>query len=223
MSGLSLFDIAGPIMIGPSSSHTAGAAKIGLLARSIFSKSPQRVTFYLHGSFASVYSGHATDKALLGGVMGMTTSDDRIKNSFEIAKEKGVVFHFKETDLGPDQHENTVKILLEADDAKMEITGCSLGGGVVAIRKVDQFDVDWACMNFRYYSLLLWYAKSCGFLERLKALPGAGRLEIREAKNSSDVTLTLVAMGEPISQEMHDLLKEFDKEVKYRQLALIPV
>ena len=90
MANYTTFDIAGPIMVGPSSSHTAGAVKIGQMARALFDKTPTKVTFYLHGSFATVYKGHATDKALLAGVMKFRTADPRIKDAFKIAKEKGV-------------------------------------------------------------------------------------------------------------------------------------
>ena len=113
MSELSIFDIAGPVMVGPSSSHTAGACKIGQFARALYHKTPKKVTFYLHGSFAEVYKGHATDLALLGGVMKFRTSDPRMKDSFQIAKEKNIEFEFKKKNLGNDFHPNTVKIVLE--------------------------------------------------------------------------------------------------------------
>lgn len=141
MSNLSIFDIAGPVMVGPSSSHTAGACKIGQFARALFHKTPKKVTFYLHGSFAEVYKGHATDRALLAGVMKFKTSDPRIKDSFQIAEEKGIQYKFVETDLGEKYHPNTVKIVLEEGKYKMEVTGCSIGGGMIEIVKIDNFDV----------------------------------------------------------------------------------
>lgn len=138
----SLFDIAGPIMIGPSSSHTAGACKIGQYARALFNKTPQKVTFRLHGSFAEVYKGHATDRALLAGVMKFKTSDPRLKNSFDIAKRKKMAYEFCTKDLGSQFHPNSVEIILEAEGKKpMSIIGSSIGGGNVIIVKIDEFEV----------------------------------------------------------------------------------
>jgi iron-sulfur-dependent L-serine dehydratase beta subunit len=141
MPGLSVFDIAGPIMVGPSSSHTAGACKIGQFARALFHRTPKSVTFNLHGSFAEVYKGHATDRALLAGIMKFRTSDPRIKDSFEIAKEKGIKYKFVETNLGPKYHPNTVEVILQRGKHKMSVIGSSVGGGMIEIVKIDNFDV----------------------------------------------------------------------------------
>ncbi|MBT7736327.1 L-serine ammonia-lyase, iron-sulfur-dependent, subunit beta, partial [Candidatus Peregrinibacteria bacterium] len=113
MTQLSVFDVAGPVMVGPSSSHTAGACKIGQFARALFHTTPTKATFYLHGSFAEVYKGHATDKALISGVMKLRTSDPRIKEAFKIAKAKHIECVFKKKDLGEKFHPNTVQIVLE--------------------------------------------------------------------------------------------------------------
>lgn len=141
MSSFSLFDIAGPIMVGPSSSHTAGAAKIGQFARAIFDSTPTKVHFLLHGSFGEVYKGHATDRALLGGVMKFAPNDERIKNAFEIAKEKGLEYVFEPGNLGSIFHPNTVKITLENAERKMEIVGSSIGGGNIVMVQINGFDL----------------------------------------------------------------------------------
>jgi L-serine dehydratase len=95
MKGIGIFDILGPIMIGPSSSHTAGAARLGKIARSIAGDDIIEVTFLLHGSFAKTYKGHGTDRALIAGILGMEPSDERLRNSIDIATEKGIKFLFK--------------------------------------------------------------------------------------------------------------------------------
>lgn len=141
MSNLSIFDIAGPIMVGPSSSHTAGACKIGQFARALFHRTPKKVTFYLHGSFGEVYKGHATDVALLAGVMKFRTSDPRIKDSFQIAKEKKIKYEFIVKDLGSKYHPNTVQIILEDGKYKMSVLGSSIGGGMIEIVKINNCDV----------------------------------------------------------------------------------
>ena len=89
-----IFDILGPVMIGPSSSHTAGAARIGLIARQLFGRQPEKATVYLHGSFAATGKGHGTDKALIAGLLGMLPDDMRIPVSFDVAKEEGMELFF---------------------------------------------------------------------------------------------------------------------------------
>ena len=101
-----IFDILGPVMVGPSSSHTAGAARIGLIARQLFGRQPEKATIYLHGSFAATGKGHGTDKALVAGLLGMKPDDLRIPDSFEIAKEWGMDFTIEPKDLR-DAHPNT--------------------------------------------------------------------------------------------------------------------
>jgi len=141
MREYSVFDILGPIMVGPSSSHTAGAARIGKVARYIAGDDFNSVTFYLHGSFAKTYKGHGTDKALAAGILGMEPYDENLKNSLDIAKEKGIKVSFEEADLGI-QHENTVKIVFHNNDGtKTEVTGSSIGGGNILITNVDGFNV----------------------------------------------------------------------------------
>lgn len=168
----SLFDIAGPIMVGPSSSHTAGAVKIGQFARAIFDATPKKVHFLLHGSFGEVYKGHATDRALLGGVMKFAPNDQRIKDSFDIAREKGITVCFEPGNLGPSYHPNTVKVTLETDDREMEIIGSSIGGGNVVINQINGFDVHLTGNSAEQYFTLVvenenlpgMLAKTTGFL-----------------------------------------------------------
>ncbi|HOV66660.1 MAG TPA: serine dehydratase beta chain, partial [Bacillota bacterium] len=95
-----LFEVLGPIMIGPSSSHTAGAVRLGNIARSLLDEPPLEVHIYLHGSFAATYQGHGTDLALVGGLLGFSVDDDRLKRSFEYAKEQGMKVHLSSEDLG---------------------------------------------------------------------------------------------------------------------------
>jgi L-serine dehydratase len=144
MKNYSVFDIIGPIMIGPSSSHTAGAARIGYIARSIVNEEFNEVIFELHGSFAKTYKGHGTDRALLAGVMGYTPDDERIKNAFEIASQKGLKYEFAEFDLG-DVHPNTVRVKIKTKQGKeWEITGSSIGGGKAKIIRINDMDVEFS-------------------------------------------------------------------------------
>ncbi|MFA6550687.1 MAG: L-serine ammonia-lyase, iron-sulfur-dependent subunit beta [Candidatus Gracilibacteria bacterium] len=161
----SLFDIAGPVMIGPSSSHTAGAVKIGQFARAVFDRTPKKVTFYMHGSFATVTAGHATDKALMAGIMKFKTSDPLIKDALNIAKKLGIEYKFAKTDLGPEYHPNTVKIVLEAPGKKsMEVIGSSIGGGSARIVKINDFDVDIKAIAGKYKYLVISHSNDSAVL-----------------------------------------------------------
>ncbi len=155
MTHLSIFDVAGPVMVGPSSSHTAGACKIGQFARALFHGTPTKVTFYLHGSFGEVYKGHATDRALLGGVMKFRTSDPRIKDAFKLAKQKQLEYKFVVKNLGAKYHPNTVKIVLENSKRKMSMIGSSVGGGVIEILQIDNFDVHLKGRAGKYLSIII--------------------------------------------------------------------
>ncbi|OFI05088.1 L-serine dehydratase, beta chain [Clostridium acetireducens DSM 10703] len=138
MREYSAFDILGPIMIGPSSSHTAGAARMAKVSKMIAGGNIKKVKFLLHGSFAQTYRGHGTDKALVAGMLGMNPWDDRLRDSFKIAEEEGLEFEFIETDLGEDMHPNTVKFVITRDEDKtVEIVGSSIGGGNIIITEID--------------------------------------------------------------------------------------
>ena len=143
MSFISVFDVLGPNMIGPSSSHTAGAAVIAGLARKLISPPLKRVDFTLYGSFAKTYHGHGTDRALLGGMLGFATDDLRIRQSFQIADERGISFTFTPNETETDLHPNTVDIRMEnAAGQVMTVRGVSLGGGKVKIVRINGVEVD---------------------------------------------------------------------------------
>jgi L-serine dehydratase len=143
MAFISAFDVLGPNMIGPSSSHTAGAVAIGLLAQKMIPGTICSVTFTLYGSFANTYKGHGTDRALLGGIMGFQTDDERIRDSFLIAQERGLNYTFIANQTETDTHPNTVDIIMINDKGdEMVVRGESLGGGKVRISKINQVDVD---------------------------------------------------------------------------------
>jgi len=137
MRNYRVFDIIGLIMVGPSSSHTAGAARLGKIAKLIAGGEIKDVKFLLHGSFAQTYKGHGTDKALVAGILGMDPWDDNLKNSFEIAREKGISITFVPTDLG-NVHPNTVKMVMtKADGETTTVMGSSIGGGNIVVTEVD--------------------------------------------------------------------------------------
>lgn len=134
----SAFDIIGPVMIGPSSSHTAGAARIGRVARTLFERQPKKVIVSLYGSFAKTYKGHGTDLALVAGLLDFDTFDERIPNSLTIAEELGMEVIFQEEE-AVTEHPNTVKLNLFDDKNEMEIIGISVGGGTIEITEINSF------------------------------------------------------------------------------------
>lgn len=139
-----IFDILGPVMVGPSSSHTAGAARIGLIARQLFGRQPEKATVYLHGSFAATGKGHGTDKALIAGLLGMLPDDMRIPHSFEIAGQEGMEFTISNKDI-KEAHPNTAQVVMEAAGVPvMKIQAHSIGGGRIKVCKLDGIDVNFS-------------------------------------------------------------------------------
>ena len=137
MPNMGIFDVLGPIMIGPSSSHTAGAARLGKIAKTIVNKPIKEVTFLLHGSFKETYKGHGTDRALVAGILGMLPNDWRLRDSIALAEGEGISLKFLPCDLGQ-AHPNTVKFLIkDIEDVHWEIMGSSIGGGLVEINEIN--------------------------------------------------------------------------------------
>jgi len=141
---VSLLDIIGPVMVGPSSSHTAGACRLGLLARCLVGGTPEHARVELHGSFARTGEGHGTDKAIVGGLMGFRPDDERIREALTIAEHEGLDFKFEKTTLGEDAdvHPNTVRITVERGDRKAVMVGSSLGAGRVLVTEIDGYPVE---------------------------------------------------------------------------------
>lgn len=140
----SIFDILGPVMVGPSSSHTAGAARIGMVARQLFGRQPEKAAVYLHGSFAATGKGHGTDRALIAGLLGMKPDDMRIPDSFEIAAEEGMTFTIAPKEIR-EAHPNTAQVIMEAEGvAPMNIQAYSVGGGRIRVCEIDGIDVNFS-------------------------------------------------------------------------------
>ncbi|WP_300408415.1 L-serine ammonia-lyase, iron-sulfur-dependent subunit beta [Lagierella sp.] len=191
MSAYNLFDILGPIMIGPSSSHTAGAARISKTARIVAGGGFNRINFILHGSFAETYRGHGTDKALLAGALMMDPDDERLRDSFEIAKEQGLEFHFEKADLG-DVHPNTVKIEMFYPDGKeTSIVGSSIGGGNIRIIQMNGIPLDFTS---KYPLLIVRYIDKKGIIAFISSTLAENDYNIESlqtTKEGGEVTLVV--------------------------------
>lgn len=136
----SVFDIIGPVMVGPSSSHTAGACRIGKIVRSIFGSQPDSVDIYLYESFAKTYRGHGTDIALVGGLLGMDPDNERLADSLKLAHEAGIEVGFIPKNEKAD-HPNSAKIVLKKGQQKLSVTGISIGGGNIQISELNGFKI----------------------------------------------------------------------------------
>ena len=148
----SAFDIIGPIMIGPSSSHTAGAVRLGLMAKEILVEPVKSVEIKLHGSFAQTYKGHGTDRALIAGIMGFKPDDERIRDALQIATENNIKYSFEKVNLD-DAHPNTAIIKLTGISGHVvSVQGASIGGGNIVISYINDFEVN---LSGKYPSLIV--------------------------------------------------------------------
>ncbi|MGN6186763.1 MAG: L-serine ammonia-lyase, iron-sulfur-dependent subunit beta [Thermoanaerobaculia bacterium] len=163
---VSILDVMGPVMVGPSSSHTAGTARLGRVAHEILDEDPIAVHFYLHPPLAATYRGHGSDFALVGGAIGLNVDDPRIPEAIRIAEQMGVKIEFSEEDLG-DVHPNTVRIEIRSQNRETEVVGSSIGGGVIEVFKIDGFQT-----RFKGDSptLLLFYRDRPGMIAEVAKL-----------------------------------------------------
>ena len=138
---MNIFDIIGPVMIGPSSSHTAGAARLGYVARKILGESPAQAAIQLSGSFAQTFRGHGTDKALLAGILGFRPDDARLRDSLALAEQQGLDYSLR-CEAIPNAHPNTARITLTGSGGKTaSILGASVGGGNILITEINDMPV----------------------------------------------------------------------------------
>ncbi|MBU5426057.1 L-serine ammonia-lyase, iron-sulfur-dependent subunit beta [Tissierella pigra] len=206
MKDYGVFDVLGPVMIGPSSSHTAGAARLAKVAKDVVDAEFHKVTFYLHGSFGKTFEGHGTDKALVAGILGMEPSDEDLRNSFEIAKSKNIDFEFIEADLGY-QHPNTVKIVFEFEDKEnIYIIGSSIGGGNILITDINGNKVEF---SGDYPTMLIKYIDQKGVISRISSILSTNGINIATMKvtRESDIATMVVETDSEINK---DIVNEMD-------------
>ena len=171
---ISILDVMGPVMVGPSSSHTAGTARLGRVAREILDEDPTEVRFFLHPPLAATYRGHGSDFALVGGAIGLNVDDPRIPEAIRIAEQMGVEIEFSEEDLG-DVHPNTVRIEIKGKTREAEITGSSIGGGVIEVFRINGFQT-----RFKGDSpaLMLFYRDRPGMISEVSNIIADERINI---------------------------------------------
>ncbi len=172
---LNVFDIVGPVMIGPSSSHTAGAVRIGRVARALLGCEPVNAQILLHGSFAKTYKGHGTDKALIAGIMGMATDDERIRFSPRLAEEAGLSVSILPTEIDG-AHPNTALITLtDATGRTVSVQGASVGGGNILITRVNGMEVH---ISGQYNTLIVLHQDTPGIIAAVTELLAESQVNI---------------------------------------------
>ena len=214
----SVFDIIGPVMVGPSSSHTAGAVRIGLFTRYIFGMQPEDVKITLYGSFKETYKGHGTDIALIGGLLGYNTSDKRIRTSMEDAKAAGMEFEFIESGI-EHIHPNTAKIEVQAGRHSLDLIGKSIGGAKMVIFELLGFDVNLSGDFPTYFIFYKFNDKNKEELS-LKIVELFGDKKVSEKYSSSileGTNLLVVESLEELNEESIQKITEleFVNEVKF--------
>ena len=171
---MNVFDIIGPVMIGPSSSQTAGAARIGRIAYMLLGQPAKRAEILLHGSFAKTYKGHGTDKALIAGIMGMKPDDARLRSSFELAEQAGLSFEITTGHL-EDAHPNTAQITLYGEDSQVSVQGASVGGGNILINRINGMAVE---ISGQFTTLIVLHRDAPGTIAHVTELLGSNGINI---------------------------------------------
>ena len=207
---IGLFDIMGPITIGPSSSHTAGAVRIGLVCRMLLGDDVQhaRITFY--GSFADTAHGHGTDKAVIGGLLGFRTDNEKIRESLRLAEFRGLSYEiFTQED--PRLHPNTVVIEASSKDKKVRLQGASVGGGAIRVNAINGMAVQ---VTFTEDTLILFPRDSQGVLASIAHILSSngyniGNLRLSRTRREGDV-ITVVETDVPVDEATVDQLRSVE-------------
>lgn len=210
MKEISIFDVLGPIMIGPSSSHTAGALRIAAIARKMVKRDIQKVCFNLYGSFAKTYQGHGSDKALVAGMLGFNSDDERIRNAFMYAKEAGLQYQFKLLE-NKEYHPNTVMIeMYDNKNIYYTVRGESIGGGEVVITNMNGVDIR---MSGAYNTILVKQVDEPGVLLHIATCLAKHKINIafmklyREEKGKN--AFTIVEVDDAVNQLVIQSIEEY--------------
>ena len=219
---VSILDVMGPVMVGPSSSHTAGTARLGRVAREILNEDPVNVHFYLHPPLAATYRGHGSDFALVGGSIGLNVDDPRIPEAIRIAEQMGVEIAFSEEDQG-EVHPNTVRIEINGPNRETEIVGSSIGGGVIEVFKINGFQT-----RFKGDSptLLLFYRDRRGMISEVTRVISEEEINIASLycsrKQRGKDAFMQIDVDSPISEAALRRICSLDDVADARYLDRIP-
>ncbi|MFO7894433.1 MAG: L-serine ammonia-lyase, iron-sulfur-dependent subunit beta [Longimicrobiales bacterium] len=217
-----LFDILGPVMVGPSSSHTAGACRLGRMARAVLGETPDRATIQLHGSFAATGHGHGTHRAIVGGLLGMAPDDLRLRTAFEEAERAGLDYRFEEVDLGDDAHPNSVVFAVGKGHDAVALQGASVGGGRVEVTEIDGFGVR---LGGAYHTLVLVARDRPGTIAAISAVfaedhVNLATMRVDRTGRHKEALMTL-EVDHAISDRALEAIRDFDWVLRARRIEKI--
>ncbi|MBU4608989.1 MAG: L-serine ammonia-lyase, iron-sulfur-dependent subunit beta [Euryarchaeota archaeon] len=210
----SIFDVLGPIMVGPSSSHTAGASRLGKIARYIADGDIRSVKITLYGSFAETAKGHGTEMALVAGILGMEPDDEKLRYSLLIATERGIDISF-EKDYISGLHPNTAKFSIEKSDGSyITVTGSSIGGGAVIVNAIDAFNVE---LTGDYFTIVTKHVDKKGIISKVTTLLAENNINIGNMKvrrdNSKNEASMIIETDEIVSNEVLEKIKGLEEMI----------
>ena len=215
----SVFDIIGPVMIGPSSSHTAGAARIGRVARDLFGRQPAWAKIHLYGSFAETYKGHSTDVAIVGGLLDYDTFDERIKTAFEEAEKLGMSYEFI-PETGNVDHPNTARIVIGDEKSEMSMMGISIGGGKIEITELNGFPLR---LSGNHPAILVVHDDRSGCIANVASCLykydiNIGHMEVSR-KERGDMALMVIEVDQTVDVEVMGELRELPNITQVTRIA----
>ncbi|RLL47157.1 L-serine ammonia-lyase, iron-sulfur-dependent, subunit beta [Oceanobacillus piezotolerans] len=214
----SVFDIIGPVMIGPSSSHTAGAARIGKAARNLLGSEPSFAKIHLYESFAKTYKGHGTDFALAGGLLGFETDDPRMSKALEIAKERGLSIEFIE-DTSAVSHPNTARLIIGNEENQIELVGISIGGGKVEITELNGFELR---LSGNHPAILVTHNDRFGAIASVATILSKHKINIGHMEvNRKDLGKEALMVIETDQNVGEDVMDELNKAQNIIQVSMI--
>ncbi|HHY45836.1 MAG TPA: L-serine ammonia-lyase, iron-sulfur-dependent, subunit beta [Firmicutes bacterium] len=207
-------------MVGPSSSHTAGAVRLGRMTRAILGDTPKKATIGLHGSYARTFLGHGTDRAIAAGLLGFDTDDERIRDALSIAKAQGIQLEFSLIDLG-EVHPNSA--LITAEDAgqnAVTVLGSSVGGGEVVIREIDGFDVE---ITGHYPTLLVLHTDRPGVVAAVTSLLAKHSINIASMRVSrrrkGETALMVIEVDQSLPADLVTAVQSLHDVVSVRNIS----
>lgn len=219
---MDVFDIIGPVMIGPSSSHTAGAARIGRYALNILGTEPVRADIYFSGSFAKTYKGHGTDKAIVAGILGMDTDDPGIKYSFDTAEHRGLEFYFHTCEI-ENSHPNTAFVVLTSEKGrKVEVQGASIGGGNIIITKINGTPVE---ITGKFTTMIVLHKNIPGMISDVTSVLAKyginiGRFDLRRNPRGGRGVM-IIELDSDLPEHINDEIKAMDNVIDSTLLKAI--
>lgn len=205
-----VFDILGPVMVGPSSSHTAGACRLAMVARALLDEKPVKAHIRLYGSFAKTYQGHCTDRAIIGGLLGYSPDDDRLRDSFSYADKEGLSYSFEEAE-SETLHPNSADLILEGQTKKVTVTASSIGGGAIKVVKINGADVDFSA---EYPTTILYHKDVRGIIAKYSELfarygVNIAFMRVYRHKIGSDA-ITVIESDHSISEELLEKIRNLE-------------